>query len=204
MAPEGLYRVKPRVQARLEPLAASLARAGITADGLTVAALAVSAAGGLAIAASPRVPAVLLLVPVLAAARLVLNVLDGMVARAARHPPRPIGEVWNELGDRAADIVFLAGLAAVPAVGPTLAFAAILAALLASHAGLASRAAGGRRLYGGLMSKPGRMITLAVAAPLAFLFTDETPLVAGAIVIAAGSLLTFLQRVLTAMRELAG
>jgi phosphatidylglycerophosphate synthase len=145
-----------------------------------------------------------LAVPVLAAARLVLNVLDGMVARAAPRPPRPIGEVWNELGDRAADIVFLAGLAAVPAVGPTLAFAAIVAALLASHAGLASRAAGGRRLYGGLMSKPGRMITLAVAAPLAFLFADETPLVAGAIVIAAGSLLTFLQRVLTAVRELAG
>lgn len=203
MAPEGLYRVKPRIQAGLQPVVGVLARGGVTADGLTLAALVVSAAGGAAITFSPRQPALLLLVPLLAAVRLVLNILDGMVARASGRPARRIGEIWNELGDRAADVVFLAGLAAVPAVGPTLALLAIVAALLASYAGLASRAAGGRRLYGGIMSKPGRMITLGVAAPLAFLLADATPLVIGTVVIAAGSLLTFVQRLVTAVRELA-
>jgi CDP-diacylglycerol--glycerol-3-phosphate 3-phosphatidyltransferase len=202
VAPEGLYRVKPQVQAALVPVAARLNRAGITANGLTLAALIIAGVGGLALALSPNRPALLLLVPVLAAARLVLNVLDGMVARASGRAPRRIGEVWNELGDRAADGAFLVGLAFVPAVGAPLAMLAIVAALFASYAGLAARAAGGRRLYGGIMSKPGRMITLAVASVLAFITASSAPLVIGTAVIAGGSVVTLVQRTLTAVREL--
>ena len=81
-----------------------------------------------------------------------------------------MGEVWNEVGDRLGDVLFIGALAFVPAVGPgARARRPRIAAVLASFVGLAARAAGGRRLYGGVLSKPGRMIVLAVAAPLAFL-----------------------------------
>ncbi len=202
MAPEGLYRIKPQVQAALVPVAARLGRAGITANALTLAALVVGLAGGICLALSPDQPWLLLLVPFLAAARLVMNVLDGMVARESGRPPERIGEVWNELGDRVADAAFLAGLAFVPEVGAPLAMFAIVAALFASYAGLAARAAGGRRLYGGIMSKPGRMITLAVAAVVAFITASPASLVLGTVVIAAGSVVTLGQRTMTARREL--
>ena len=109
-----------------------------------------------------------------------------------------MGEVWNEVGDRLGDIVFIGALALVPAVGPALGLAAAIAAVLASYAGLATRAAGGRRLYGGVLSKPGRMIVLAVAAPLAFLAGDPRILAVAAAILLVGGVVTLLQRLRTA------
>jgi phosphatidylglycerophosphate synthase len=107
----------------------------------------------------------------LAAIRLVLNILDGSVARRTG-AARPAGELWNELGDRVADVLFIGGLAFHPAVDPRLALGAVIGALLATYAGIAARAAGGRRQYTGVMSKPGRIVILAVAAPLEYLAVD--------------------------------
>jgi hypothetical protein len=52
------------------------------------------------------------------------------------------------------------------------------------------------------MSKPGRMGTLAIAAPLTFLTGDAAWLMVAAWVILVGAVLTLLQRVATAAREL--
>ncbi len=139
--------------------------------------------------------------PFLAAARLILNLLDGMVARRTG-TSRPMGEVWNEVGDRLGDVLFIGALAFVPAVGPALALGAALAAVLASFVGLAARAAGGRRLYGGVLSKPGRMIVLAVAAPLALLVGDRGSSPLGAVILLVGGVVTLLQRLRTAAQEL--
>ena len=82
------------------------------------------------------------------------------------------------------------------AVGPGLALAAVIAAILASYAGVLARAVGTPRQYRGVMSKPGRMITLAIAAPLAFVLAADWPLSTAAWIILIGSLVTLLQRVL--------
>lgn len=202
--PEGLYRSKPRLQAWLNPLASGVARRGVSADALSLAAVILAAVGGGALALGAREPAALLLVPVVAALRLVLNILDGMVARAAASGPHVLGEVWNEVADRAADGLFLVGLAAVPAVGPWLGLGGLLTAMAASYVGLASKAAGGRRLYGGIMSKPGRMLVLAVAAPVAFVTGDLSWLAAAGWLILVGSVVTIGQRLRTAISELDG
>lgn len=198
---QGLYRLKPASQRLVEPLADTLAARRVSPDAISATAIVVAAAGGACLAGSTAVPALLLLVPVVAAARLILNLLDGMVARRTG-TARPMGEVWNEVGDRVGDLLFIGALALVPAVGPALGLAAAIAALLASFVGLAARAAGGRRLYGGILSKPGRMFVLAVAAPLAFILSDPRVLAAGATILLVGGGVTFLQRLWTATHEL--
>lgn len=196
---EGLYRTKPAAQRLIEPLVDACVAHGVSADALTVAAVPVAALGGICLALSDGLPVLLLGVPLLAGARLVLNLIDGQVARRTG-TTHLWGEVLNELGDRVADTLFIGGLAFVPAVGPLLALSAVIAALLASYAGVVARATGAPRGYGGVMSKPGRMIALAVAAPLAFILGQEWPLLGAAWLILAGSLVTLAQRLRTARR----
>lgn len=196
-APAGLYRVKPAAQRMLRPLVDASLVHGVSADALTLGAVPVAVLGGLCLALSDSLTVLLLAVPFLAATRLVLNLIDGQVARETG-TTHPMGELLNELGDRVSDVLFIGGLAFVAAVGPTLALAAVVAALLSSYAGVAAKAAGVPRQYGGIMSKPGRMITLSVAAPLAFLAADSRPLAAAAWVILVGALITLAQRLLAA------
>jgi phosphatidylglycerophosphate synthase len=198
---QGLYRLKPGSQAIVAPIARWLVRHRVSPDLLTWAAVPVALAGGICLALSPMAAGLLLVVPLAAGLRLGLNLLDGMVARetGATHP---LGELWNELGDRLADTLFIGGLALHPGVDPRLALGAVIAALLASYVGITARAAGGRRQYGGLMSKPGRMGTLAAAAPLAFVTQDPVWLAVAAWIILVGGVLTAVARVLAARREL--
>ena len=197
----GLYRLKPASQRLVRPLEDLMVARGVTADTLTLLGLPVSLAGGLALAAWREFPPGLLAVPLLAAARLMLNLLDGLVARRTGSA-RPLGAVWNELGDRACDVLFLGGLALAPGVDPRLGGVAVIAALLASYAGLAGRAAGGARQYGGIMSKPGRMMVLAVVAPLTWATGDPAWLAAGAGVVTLGALVTLAQRLRATTAEL--
>jgi CDP-diacylglycerol---glycerol-3-phosphate 3-phosphatidyltransferase len=201
MPPAGLYRVKPAAQRLLRPLEDALVARQVSADALTFAAVPVAAAGGACLALSGQLPLLLAAVPVLAAARLILNLLDGQVARR-RGTSRPMGEVWNETCDRVGDVLFIGGLAFVPAVGALLALSAALAAVLASYVGITAKAAGAPRQYGGIMSKPGRMITLAVAAPLALVSANDGWLVLAAVVILVGSLLTLAGRLRASAKAL--
>ncbi len=193
--PAGLYRIKPEVQRLLHPVVGVLVSRGVSADALTLAAIPVAALGGLCLAFFDDAPVLAILVPFLAATRLVLNLLDGQVARQAGTASAS-GEVLNELSDRVGDVLFIGGLAFVADVGPALALSAVIAALLASYAGVTAKAIGVRRQYGGIMSKPGRMIALAVAAPLAFVIDSSGPLVAAAWLILVGASVTLVQRLL--------
>ena len=198
---QGLYRLKPASQAVVAPVARWLVRHRVAPDAVTWSAIPVGMAGGACLAFSASVPVLLLLVPLAAALRLGLNLLDGMVARESGIT-HPLGELWNELGDRLADIAFIGGLALHPAVDPRLALGAVIAALVASYAGITARAAGGRRQYGGIMSKPGRMATLAVSAPLTFVVGDPVWLTLAAWVILIGGIMTAATRIAAASREL--
>ena len=195
-----LYRVKPAIVQGLDPVLRRLERSGVTPDALTLAAIPVGAAGGLAVLASPAVPGALLLVPVVAAARLVLNLLDGSLARrTGRMHPR--GELFNEVGDRVADVLMLAPVALVPgAIGPAVWLGAVLA-LLASFVSVTTRAAGGTRSYRGILSKPGRMVLLSAFA-IAVVVIGPAAWAPFSILLALGTLATFVERVVGAMREL--
>jgi CDP-diacylglycerol--glycerol-3-phosphate 3-phosphatidyltransferase len=198
-----LYATKAAANARLIPLVDRLAAAGVTPDQVTLSALPVAVLGGACLLASPSLPALLLAVPVLAALRIVLNLIDGnMARRTGRIHPR--GELYNELGDRLADTAFLAPVAFLPGAMPEVVLLGVLAGVLASYVGITARAAGGERIYRGILSKPGRMALLVVCCAWAFVIGpgDTTAWAVFGPVLLAGTSLTLLERIAVAVRRL--
>lgn len=196
-----LYRSKAAAVRALEPVVRGLARAEVSPDAVTIAAVPAGVAAAVCLLLSPRFPALLILVPVLAGLRLILNLLDGALARATgRSHPR--GELLNEVTDRLADVAFLAPVAFLPGADGILVLLGVLGALVASFIGVAARAAGGERLYRGVLSKPGRMLLLALfsiaalpAGPAAWSWFGP--------VLVIGTTLTAAERLVVALRRLA-
>jgi phosphatidylglycerophosphate synthase len=195
-----LYRSKGVIARGLEPAVAWLARRGVSPDAVTLAAIPVGVVAGALLLLSPGIPAVLLAVPFLAAMRLVLNLLDGALAR---HTGRmhALGELYNELGDRLADIAFLAPVAFLPGADRTTVLLGVAGALFASFAGIVPRAAGGERIYRGILSKPGRMILLSVFALAAFVLGPEAWGPFGPLLL-VGTILTAVERIVVGVRRL--
>lgn len=199
--PLDLYALKPRMLRALDPIVDGLARSGIQADVVTLTAIPVAAVAGAAVLVSPDVPVVLLVVPVAAALRLVSNLLDGALARrTGRVHPR--GELYNEVGDRVADVLMLAPVAFVPGAIAPLVWLGIVLSLIASFTSVATRAAGGPRSYRGVLSKPGRMVLLSVTA-LAVVVVGQGPWAAFGPLLIVGAALTLVERLHVALRELA-
>ena len=199
-----LYAAKASVNERLVPLVDRLAAAGVTPDQVTLAAIPVAVVGGACLWLSPGAPGLLLAVPVLVVVRILLNLVDGnMARRTGRIHPR--GELFNELGDRLADIAFLAPVAWLPGAMAEVVLLGVLAGVLASYVGITARAAGGQRIYRGILSKPGRMTLLVACSLWAFAAGPgaTTPWAAFGPILLAGTVLTLVERTAVAVRSLA-
>lgn len=188
----GIYAIKPRFQRALGGVERLLVQRGVHPDHLTLCALLVSLIGGAALAASGAHPWLLLLVPPVAMGRTALNALDGLVARRTGLA-RPWGEVLNETCDRLSDVALFGGVA-VAGSDARLGAVALVAMLLSSYVGTASKAAGGRRQYGGVMGKADRMLYLSIAAVPAFLLPGVPVFSYFLIVVTAGLCVTIAQR----------
>jgi phosphatidylglycerophosphate synthase len=194
------YRSKRALAARLDGVVGRLAAAGVSPDLVTVFAIPVAAIGGLCLLVSPTVPEALLLVPLAAGVRLAINLVDGALARATdRSHPR--GELLNEVSDRLADIALLGPVAFLPGAQRETVLLGLTGAVLASFVGVASRAAGGARLYSGILSKPGRMALLAVFAIAALALGPSAWGPFGPVLL-LGTVLTIAERVIGAIRSL--
>jgi len=95
--------------------------------------------------------------------RLWLNMLDGMVALASGQASRR-GEIINDLPDRVSDVLIFVGVAHSGLCHPLSGYWAALFAMLTSYVGTLGQAVAGRREFGGVMSKPWRMVTLHIGA----------------------------------------
>ena len=93
--------------------------------------------------------------------------LDGLVAFATGKAS-PRGEILNDLPDRISDIVIFVGVAHSGLMNPFTGYWAAIFALLTAYVGLFGQALGVRRQFGGIMSKPWRMVALHVGAWLMF------------------------------------
>jgi CDP-diacylglycerol--glycerol-3-phosphate 3-phosphatidyltransferase len=192
--------VKPAVLRGLEPLLGRLERTAVSPDALTLAAIPVGALGGAAILVSPDVPIALIIVPVAVAVRLLLNLLDGALARRTDRT-HPRGELFNELGDRCADVLMLAPVAFVPGSIAWTVWLGVVFAVLASFTSVATRAAGGERSYRGILSKPGRLALLTAFA-IAALVVGPAAWGPFGPLLALGTFLTLAERVMLAIRSL--
>lgn len=197
-----LYGSKGAAVRVLEPVVRQLARRSISPDAVTVASVPVGLLAAACLLLSPRYPALLVLVPLLAGLRLILNLLDGALARATdRSHPR--GELLNEVSDRLADLAFLAPVAFLPGADPRIVLLGVVGAIVASFIGVAAKAAGGERIYHGVLSKPGRMLLLAVFAIAALLGGPNTAWSWFGPILLVGTTLTAVERFIVAVRRLA-
>jgi len=108
-------------------------------------------------------PWLLIVGPLLCYVRLWMNMLDGMVALAADKASSR-GEILNDLPDRVSDVLIFAGVAhsgwcAIPS-----GYWAAIMALLIAYVGMLGQAVGVQRQFGGIMSKPWRMVVLHIGA----------------------------------------
>jgi CDP-diacylglycerol--glycerol-3-phosphate 3-phosphatidyltransferase len=167
-----LYALKPRFQALLRPLAGVLARAGITANQVTLATCAASVALGAWIVLQAPGTRAFLALPLWMLVRMALNALDGMLAREFGQQSR-LGAYLNELADVVADAALIAPFALVPPFAPGWIGAVIVLATIAEYAGALGPLAGASRRYDGPFGKSDRAFAfgalglwVGVAAPL--------------------------------------
>jgi len=117
---------------------------------------------------SGKIRWLLVVAPLFCYLRLWFNMLDGMVAVAAGKASRR-GEILNDLPDRVSDVIIFVGVAHSGLMNPIFGYWAAIAALLTAYVGLFGQALGVQREFGGIMSKPWRMVALHIGAWLEFL-----------------------------------
>jgi CDP-diacylglycerol---glycerol-3-phosphate 3-phosphatidyltransferase len=167
-----VYQLKPAFQGLLRPIVRSLAANGVTANQVTLAAMVLSLATGIAIARQPNDHRVLLLLPVVLFARMALNAMDGMLAREF-HQKSALGAILNELGDVISDAALYLPLALVPAFDSGLMIGVVFLAALTEMTGVIAVQIGASRRYDGPMGKSDRAfvfgllgLLLGLGAPL--------------------------------------
>jgi CDP-diacylglycerol--glycerol-3-phosphate 3-phosphatidyltransferase len=150
-----IYALKPRFQALLRPLAAALARSGVTANQVTMAAAAISIAVGAFVAwrAPERTP--FLLIPIWMFVRMALNALDGMLAREYNQESR-LGAYLNELGDVISDAALYAPFAWLPPFSGAWLAAVIVLTIVTEFAGIIGMTVGASRRFDGPFGKSDR------------------------------------------------
>jgi CDP-diacylglycerol--glycerol-3-phosphate 3-phosphatidyltransferase len=149
-----IYDLKPKFQRLLRPLVNGLARTGVTANQVTIAALLLSLTAGQLIARSHG-GRMLLLLPVVLLVRMALNAMDGMLARE-HHQKSALGAILNELGDVIADVGLYLPLAAVPEFDPWLIVAVVILSVLTEMTGVIGVQIGASRRYDGPLGKSDR------------------------------------------------
>ena len=109
----------------------------------------------------------LIVAPLFCFLRLWFNMLDGMVAVAAGKASLR-GEIVNDLPDRISDVIIFAGVAHSGLMNPFVGYWAAIFSLLTAYVGISGQAIGRQREFGGIMSKPWRMVALSAGAWVTF------------------------------------
>lgn len=149
-----IYQLKPAFQGVLRPLVAWLARAGVTANQVTLAAVALAAGVGVALAVcSDR--RVLLLLPLALFLRMALNAIDGMLAREHAQMSK-LGAILNELGDVIADAAMYLPLALRPEFTALPLVLLVVLGILVEMSGVIGVQIGASRRYDGPLGKSDR------------------------------------------------
>ena len=160
-----LYDIKPAFQDLLRPACRTLARAGVTANQVTIGAMLLSVAAGTALALFHDVPWVLFLVPLTLLVRMALNAIDGMLARE-HGMQSALGGVLNELGDVVSDVALYAPFGLLAGVSPVAVGATVVLAVISEMSGVVGVQIGASRRYDGPMGKSDRAFGFGLLAVL--------------------------------------
>ena len=157
-----IYALKGRFQDLLRPGVRVLARAGVTANQVTLLAALLSLVVAFVVwRHAPSRPLLYLLLPAWMLLRMALNAVDGMLAREFGQKSRP-GAYFNELGDVVADAALYLSLLSVAGIQPHLLWSMALLAALTEYAGVLGLMVGASRRYDGPMGKSDRAFAIGV------------------------------------------
>ena len=160
-----VYDLKPAFQNLLRPLCRTLAGAGVTANQVTVGAMALSLAVGATVALRPAARWPLLLVPGALLVRMALNAIDGMLAR--EHGMKSnLGAVLNEIGDVVSDSALYLPFALVAGLPAALVTLIVVLSVISEMTGVVAVQIGASRRYDGPMGKSDRAFAFGLLALL--------------------------------------
>jgi CDP-diacylglycerol--glycerol-3-phosphate 3-phosphatidyltransferase len=196
-----IYALKPRFQSLLRPLTAALARGGVTANLVTLAACAVSLAVAAFVAWRSEERWPFLLVPLWMFLRMAFNAIDGMLAREFGQQSR-LGAYLNELTDVVSDSALYLPFALVAPFSPWWVGAVVLLAAISEYAGVLGLMVGASRRYDGPMGKSDRAFVFG-AVGLWIGLAPSLPAWAGYIMplVAAALAVTIVNRVRRGLAE---
>lgn len=150
-----IYQLKPRFQALLRPLVTRFAAAGVTANQVTLAAMAVSLALGAWLYLHPQATAAFLLLPLWMFLRMAFNAVDGMLAREFGQQSA-LGAYLNELSDVISDAALYLPFVWVAPFSWADVGALIFLSAVSEMAGALGPMVGAPRRYDGPMGKSDR------------------------------------------------
>lgn len=178
---------------------------GLTPNQISRASIGFAVLGLLCFALSPFGPGLLqflwlLLAAAAIQARLVCNLIDGMVAVEGGQGAKD-GPFWNEAPDRLADLLLLVG-AGIAAGNPGLGALAAALAIATAYIRELGRAEGFPPDFSGPLAKPQRMAVLTAGSVAAAVYASEWTLTATLWIIVAGTGVTILRRSWTLIARL--
>lgn len=138
-------------------------RWNIHPDAISYASVVAAAAAGVCFWQAGAAPWLLIPAAGFCYLRLWCNMLDGMVALASGKASRR-GEILNEIPDRVSDVTIFVGTAHSGLCHVLGGYWVAIFAVFVAYVGTFGQAVGAGRQFGGVMSKPWRMVTLHVGA----------------------------------------
>jgi CDP-diacylglycerol--glycerol-3-phosphate 3-phosphatidyltransferase len=168
-----IYGLKPKFQNLLRPVTNGLARAGVTANQVTILAVILSFASGAAVF-HLRTLRSLLLLPIVLFARMALNAIDGMLARE-HNQKTAVGAILNELGDAFSDSALYLPLAFIPGFAARLVVVIVILSVLTEMTGVLGVQIGASRRYDGPMGKSDRAFVFGALGLLLWLGLPIVP-----------------------------
>lgn len=196
-----IYDLKPAFQNLLRPICRTLARAGVTANQVTIAALLGSLIVGLLFALSPGSAWTAFLIPIWLFLRMALNAIDGMLARE-HNMQTALGGILNELGDVISDAALYLPFALVPGISPLFVVIVVLLSVFTEMVGVVAVQIGASRRYDGPMGKSDRAFVFGLLAFLLGIGLEPGWWAnAGLILVGLLSVWTMVNRAVRALRE---
>lgn len=160
-----IYDLKPAFQSLLRPMSNGLAACGVTPNQITISALILSLVGGLLIATFPTEQWPLLIVPIILFIRMILNAIDGMIARE-HHQQSAFGTFLNEIGDVLSDAFLYLPFVYIANINISLVLVVTILAIISEMTGCVAVQIGASRRYDGPMGKSDRAFVFGLIALL--------------------------------------
>lgn len=165
-----IYKIKPKFQQLLMPLLKLLRRLGISPNSITIFSILLSFGIAYFFWNTSDNSSYFLIVAFGLLLRMMLNALDGMMARIYNLQSK-LGEVLNEVGDIVSDVAIYFPLIIFESLRIEIAIIFILLSIINEFCGLMAKVISGERRYDGPMGKSDRAFLIGIIC-IVYYFTN--------------------------------